>query len=849
MEPLQNTVEQNPSLVDQPEKQARANAGKTSFAAKLSGYDIFISFALGPPPRGTHSYASDLARRLRELDYTVFFSEDEAPVGSQLDSTLRKALLRSHAMVVVANRDMLEDPRWVRTEVLEFKKAHPRRPVIPVFIEEVHKEAALITKVREWLPHEGNIWVDESATAVANGIASEEVVNRLATAPRFWRANRRWRIVVSVVWIALVGLTIWATVANINLSTAIRVQTALRLNAEAQAILTKARGGGPTLGILKTLAAHRIASHREIEDAILSQVVTYEFVEKIVEADTHVRAVAFSPNGTRLVSGGTDGILRFWDSQTRQLLGAQLKGHEGPVTSLAYSPDGHYLVSGSTDQTLRLWDVQIGQPVGAPLKEHKGFVTSVAFSPDGHRVASASDDQTVQLWDAKSGNILWPQSNSRKREMTDLLAGLQVGFSPDGTRLVVGGYKDGTLQLLDVETGQTVGAPLKGHEGPVLRVAFSPDGHQLVSGSSDRSLRIWDVKTGQAIGEPLKGHKDAVTSVVFSPDGHRLVSGSSDRTLRIWDVKTGQALGGPVEEHTDTVTSVAFNPDGTLFVSGSWDGALYFRTAPSKRLLGAPLKGHTSSVTSVAFSPDGRHLASGSLDKTLRLWNAQTKEPLVALLGGHSQGVTSLAFSPDGTRLVSGSTDQTLRLWDVRTGRPLSNPLLMHKDGVLSVAYSPDGRRLASGDMAHELYLWDAQTEHLIRTLTDRRGTGVVPSVAFSPDGTRLVSGSGDGMLQVWDVETGLPIGEPLRGHKGQVRSVAFSPDGTKVVSGSGDGTVRLWPAPKVWPDLLCAKLTRNLSRKEWREQVSSDIDYIEQCPGLPIPSDEAEQQSPSGSG
>ena len=152
MEQPQNVAEQSPSSVALPDRKKRATVAKPSFAAKRFGYDIFISFALGPPPRGTHSYASDLARCLRELDYTVFFSEEEAPVGSQLDSTLREALLRSHALVVVANREMLEDPRWVRIEVEEFHKAYPLRPIIPIFINEPLKDTALVEKVREWLP-------------------------------------------------------------------------------------------------------------------------------------------------------------------------------------------------------------------------------------------------------------------------------------------------------------------------------------------------------------------------------------------------------------------------------------------------------------------------------------------------------------------------------------------------------------------------------------------------------------------------------------------------------------------------------------------------------------------------
>jgi hypothetical protein len=165
-------------------RQLRGTSKRTS-AARLFGYDLFISFALGPLPRGTHSYASDLARRLRERDFTVFFSEDEASPGEQLDRTLLKALHHSRALVAIVNRSTLEDPRWIRKEVEEFTKRHPGRPVIPISVGGALQDPTLADQARRWLNFQDKdrIWLDEAEDAVAQGIASEALVERLAITP------------------------------------------------------------------------------------------------------------------------------------------------------------------------------------------------------------------------------------------------------------------------------------------------------------------------------------------------------------------------------------------------------------------------------------------------------------------------------------------------------------------------------------------------------------------------------------------------------------------------------------------------------------------------------------------
>ena len=151
-----------------------------------------------------------------------------------------------------------------------------------------------------------------------------------------------------------------------------------------------------------------------------------------------------------------------------------------------------------------------------------------------------------------------------------------------------------------------------------------------------------------------------------------------------------------------------------------------------------------------------------------------------------------MAFGPDGHLLASAGNDMSVRLWDPVNRRPVGDPLTGHN--------------------------------------------GAVTSVRFSPDGHLLASASVDMSVRLWNPETGKAIGvidATLGGHNGAVFGVAFSPDGRLLASASADKIVRLWPADAS-PEVLCAKLNANMSRPQWSDWVSPDIDYIELCPGLP---------------
>lgn len=530
-----------------------------------------------------------------------------------------------------------------------------------------------------------------------------------------------------------------------------------------------------------------------------------------------VLAVAFTPDGRRLVSGGTDRSARVWDVATGELVqrvetarprpsriafsksgslvwacGSNLAVEAldleagklrhvvnlGPASlrGLAVHPDDQHLVVGTDSSGIRVWDMLAGAEVRT-LPASAPNLNDLALAPDGTRLATCARDGTIAVQDFASGQLRW------QRQAHEATA-WHVAFDATGDRLLsIGG--DGRLRVWGAADGEE-GFSVVASTGPLRDAVFSPDGQWIATAGLDLAIRLWRADTGASVAT-LLGHTEPPLALAFSSDGHLLASGGRDRAVRVWDLAAAQ-VPSRVIVHTGMVQVVAVSADGQEFLSWGADQRLVWGSTSAPDQTRTLPRADVAGVTAIAFAPAGRLAVMGTVAGSTDLWESHGEAPRQRW-ADHSGAVRCVAWNGDGSLFATGGDDGVVRIREVATGSTLV--VRPEQAGeVRHLAFSRDGRRLASVAGERSVRLWDVPGQRQVPGLWVSRAS--VLSLVATEDGFLLATRAADERVAIHPIEEPDDAIELVPREAARFRSAALSADGRRLF-GIRERSLSVW--------------------------------------------------------
>ncbi len=438
--------------------------------------------------------------------------------------------------------------------------------------------------------------------------------------------------------------------------------------------------------------------------------------------------INFSEDGKRIATGGVDTDTIVWETETGKRL-SNLSGRTNMAYQVAFSPDGSELVSGGRTR----WDLRTGR--GLRITPETTTKTFDMLSPDGRVVAVIKlNSGVITIVESPGGKLLHtltPSGNvvfQRARFSADgavlaVIYGPPVDQNPSAST----GFGS-QIKLWDVKNGRELRS-FTPTEIP-MEFGFTADGRLLATVGSSGQISLWDAQSGSKLRDLTSNPLSSFTPPVIKPGQMPTMPNMADISAMMTNVLGGLSAGTMGR----TVTSLAFTKDGRMLATGGFESKTNIDFAA---MMSGAMKQQRPKKGSKP--PDTDDLLKDLKVETVgqvKLWDVTSGREIGAIKG-HGRGVSNVIFSRDGKMIATGGTDNTIKIWDVATRSEL-RMLSGHTAGIESMDFTPDGRLLASASEDGSTFLWDTKTgEHLLTLISlDDGGEWMVVTPQGLFDGT-----------------------------------------------------------------------------------------------------------------
>ncbi|KAI8824847.1 WD40-repeat-containing domain protein [Fimicolochytrium jonesii] len=478
-----------------------------------------------------------------------------------------------------------------------------------------------------------------------------------------------------------------------------------------------------------------------------------------------------------IACGGTDGIIRLFDSTNLQYITTLPRPHAldvelhtsapsiassgwADVVSLQLDPLSQKLACVYSDRSMYIWDITDTKQIGkyrsflwhsdaiwgvemAPSSDSTLHLRGSALGLPPHTFTTYSSDGTVRFW-----NLDLAARNGEAEPTTEDATAVQRYFRENvySRELMRVLYVDraGIMKLKASTIEPDVSAPKTG----IRSLRITADGKFLAAGDRLGNVRVYELTTFQEV-KTLEAHDAEVMAIDFCIERESgsllMATASRDRLLHVFSGDMDFELIQTLDDHTSSITCVRFADGGTKLISGGADKSLAFRQIdPAAGFQTYHNASGRLSIYDLEIDPDSKYVAAVSQDRRVTVYSVATGKVVRAYKPelddtGPEGGYNKLSIDPSGLYIVTSALDRAIRIVDFYSGMCVGKVPTGHSELVTDVKFTMDCTRVVSTSSDGCVFVWRV-ANRLVNQMLARLGRAP-PSLAGNTDEGESSSG------------------------------------------------------------------------------------------------------------